>query len=69
MKKIKINVEFELSLFKEVENSTYPDELLKNDLVEYLNHILKWDNNNELYIDLSDDGDGHYNIYEINIIN
>ncbi len=68
MKKIKFNIEFELEEIKIVENSSYPEELLKNDLIDHLKQRLEWDNNDELYVDLSDDGDGDYNIYKINII-
>lgn len=58
MKKIKINVVFELEEVRTVENSNYPEELLKNDLIDHVRQSLEWDHNDELYIDLSDDGEG-----------
>lgn len=68
MKKIKINVVFELEEVRTVENSSYPEELLKNDLIHYLRQSLERDYNDELYIDLSDDGEGEYNIYNIKVL-
>lgn len=52
-------------------HSNLPDEIIKEELIDYIKGMLSWDRyttgENELYIDTSDDGDQKYNIYRISL--
>ena len=70
---MKVNIEFNITEISVDGTSKLAEEVIKQNLVDYLKELLKSNASNcftiepEFYIDISDDGDGIYNTYIVRL--
>ncbi len=61
---MKFKIEFELEDVN-INDPLVTEEYILECLIESLKHVLGWDNNDELFVDIDDE---KYNVYEIKVI-
>lgn len=70
---MKVNIDFDITEISVDGTSKLAEEVIKQNFVDYLKELLKFDASNnftiepEFYIDISDDGDGIYNTYIVRL--